>query len=99
MATADTAITTLTPDRVTLFFETSGSGSLLNTALAEGHSVAESKPVDVAEVQPGDTRILKSDTINMRMRAGGQEIECIDTPAAAAINSSPTCADQPHRLG
>ena len=95
--TADASVTTLTSDRVTLFFETTNNNSVLNTALAEGHSVAESKPVLVAGSDAADTRILKSDTINMRMRAGGQEIECIDTPAAAAIEFIPNRADQPHR--
>ncbi len=97
VATAETAATTLTADRVTLFFETTPGESVLNTALAEGHSVAESKPLPAAGVEPADTRILTSDTINMRMRAGGREIECLDTPAAAKIEFIPNRAEQPHR--
>jgi lipopolysaccharide export system protein LptA len=97
VATADTAVTTLTSDRVTLFFETTSDNSVLNTALAEGHSVAESKPVAASGLEPADTRILKSDTINMRMRAGGQEIEYIDTPSAAAIEFIPNRSGEPHR--
>jgi len=97
VATAETAVTTLTSDKVTLFFETTDSGSVLNTALAEGHSVAESKPVPTSGPELADTRTLKSDTINMRMRPGGQEIECIDTPSAAVIEFSPNRAGEPHR--
>ncbi len=97
IATADTAVTTVKSDKVTLFFETNDNASLLNTALAEGHSTAESKPVPTPGTQLADTRILKSDTINIRMRTGGQEIECIDTPSAASIEFIPNRPEEPHR--
>ena len=90
-------MTTVKSDKVTLFFETNDNASLLNTALAEGHSTAESKPVPTPGTQLADTRILKSDTINIRMRAGGQEIECIDTPSAASIEFIPNRPEEPHR--
>jgi len=97
VATADTAVTTVKSDKVTLFFETTDNASLLNTTLAEGRSTAESKPVPTPGTQLADTRILKSDTINIRMRTGGQEIECIETPSAASIEFIPNRADEPHR--
>ena len=60
----------------TVDFDTSAKDSTLKQALARGSAVAESSPLP----KPGandllDTRILKSETITLKMRAGGKEIE------------------------
>jgi lipopolysaccharide export system protein LptA len=96
-STAETTITTVTADRVIMDFDTSGDDSLLQSALAVGHSSMESKPVIKAGVDPSDTRILKSDTIRTKMRPGGQEIESVQTDSPGAIEFIPNKPDQPHR--
>jgi lipopolysaccharide export system protein LptA len=97
VSAADTALTTVTADRVVMDFDTSGDGSLLQTAVATGHGVMESKPVPKPGVDPGDTRILKSDVIRTKMRPGGQELESVETDSPGAIEFIPNRPDQPHR--
>jgi lipopolysaccharide export system protein LptA len=93
----DTSQTTITSDRVVMDFETTESDSILQTAVAQGHGVMESKPVIKPGVDPADTRVLKSDTIHTKMRAGGQEIEAVETDGPGAIEFIPNRAEQPHR--
>jgi len=97
VSTAETAVTTMTSDRVVMDFDTSGKDSVLQTALAVGHSVMESKPVPKAGVDVADTRILKSETIKTKMRTGGQEIESVETLSPGAIEFIPNRPAQPHR--
>jgi lipopolysaccharide export system protein LptA len=57
----------------------------------------ESKPVAKPGVDTAETRVLKSDTIHTKMRAGGQEIEAVETEGPGAIEFIPNRAEQPHR--
>lgn len=93
----DTAITTMTADSVVMDMDTSGTGSVLQTALASGHSMVETNPVPAKDVELADTRILKSDTIRTKMRAGGQEIETVETDGPGTIEFVPNRPEQPHR--
>jgi lipopolysaccharide export system protein LptA len=97
VSTQETAITTMTADRVVMDFDTSGDGSVLQTAVASGHSMVESNPVPAKGVELADTRILKSETIRTKMRAGGQEIESVETENPGTIEFIPNRPDQPHR--
>jgi lipopolysaccharide export system protein LptA len=97
VSTADTAITTMTGDRVELEFDTSTVDSILKTALANGHGSVESKPVQKPGADPADTRILKSDVILTKMREGGQEIESVNTQSPGALEFIPNSPDKPHR--
>jgi lipopolysaccharide export system protein LptA len=97
VSTADTAITTMTGDRVELEFDTSTVDSILKTAVAQGHSTVESKPVTKPGADPADTRILKSDVILTKMREGGQEIESVITQSPGALEFIPNGPDKPHR--
>ena len=93
----DTSQTTITSDQVVMGFQTTESDSILQTAVAQGHSIMESKPVIKPGVDPADTRVLKSETIHTRMRPGGQEIEAVETDGPGAIEFIPNRAEQPHR--
>jgi lipopolysaccharide export system protein LptA len=97
VSTQDTAITTMTSDRIVMDLDTSGDGSVLQTAVASGHSMVESNPVPVKGVELADTRILKSETILTKMRAGGQEIESVNTETAGTLEFIPNRPGQPHR--
>lgn len=94
---SDAAETKVTSDRVNLDFNTAEGDSVLGTALATGHSVAESKPVLKKGVEPADTRILKSDVIKTVMRPSGQEIDNVETASAGSLEFSPNRPGQPHR--
>jgi lipopolysaccharide export system protein LptA len=93
----DTTITTMTADRVVMDFDTSGDGSVLQTAVASGHSMVETNPVPAKDVELADTRILKSDTLRTKMRTGGQEIESVETDMPGSIEFIPNRPEQPHR--
>ena len=93
----ETSQTTITGDRVVMDFETTSTDSLLQNAVAQGHSVMESKPVIKPGADPADTRVLKSDTIHTKMRPGGREIEALETDGAGAIEFIPNAPEKPHR--
>jgi lipopolysaccharide export system protein LptA len=97
VSTQDAAITTMTSDRIVMDLDTSGDGSVLQTAVASGHSMVESNPVPAQGVELADTRILKSETIRTKMRAGGQEIESVETETPGSIEFIPNRPGQPHR--
>src|SRR3984957_2297963 len=97
VSNGETSQTTITSDRVVMDFETADSDSLLQTAVAQGHSIMESKPVIRPGVDPADTRILKSETIHTKMRSGGQEIEAVETEGPGAIEFIPNRPEMPHR--
>ena len=97
VSTQDTAITTMTSDRIVMDLDTSGDGSVLQTAVASGHSMVESNPVPAKDVELADTRILKSETIRTKMRAGGQEIESVNTESPGTLEFIPNRPAQPHR--
>ena len=97
VSTQDTAITTMTADQVVMDFDTSGDGSVLQTAVASGNSMVETNPVPAKDVELADTRILKSETLRTKMRAGGQEIESVETDMPGSIEFIPNRPGQPHR--
>jgi lipopolysaccharide export system protein LptA len=97
VSTADTSITTMAADRVTMDFDTSTADSILQTAVAMGHATVESKPVTKPGVDPAETRILKSDIILTKMRDGGQEIASVETQSPGALEFVPNRPDQAHR--
>ena len=86
----------MTTDRIDMDFDTSTKDSVLKTAVATGHSVAESKPV-AKSGDPPEARILKSDVITTKMREGGQEIESVETGGPGSLEFVPAIATQPHR--
>jgi lipopolysaccharide export system protein LptA len=93
----ETSNTTLTGDRVVMDFETTDTDSLLKTAVAQGHSTMENKPVIRPGVDPSDTRVLKSDTIRTKMKPGGREIATIETDGPGALEFVPNSPEKPHR--
>jgi len=98
ISTTDAAKTTVKGDRIDLGFEAAGKESTLSTAIAMGKSVAENVPIAKPGTQPGDTRILHSEVINLKMRNGGQEIETVETDGAATMDFLPNRPGLPKRL-
>ena len=74
------------------------SSSDLHLVLADGHAVAEAIPVPEPGVQLADTRILRSEHIELEMKPGGQDIQEIRTSSQAQLEFKPNRPDQPHRL-
>ncbi len=66
--------------------------------LADGHAVAESVPLPQPGVQLAETRILRSEHIELEMKPGGREVQEIRTPSQAQLEFKPNRPEQSHRI-
>ena len=71
--------------------------SVLHEVFARGNGVLESAPVPRPKVELADTRILKSDAIELMMRSGGREIESMRTDATGQLEFKPNSPGKPNR--
>ncbi len=71
--------------------------SVLHLVLADGHANAESVPLPQPGVQLAETRILRSEHIELEMKPGGQEIQEIRAPSQAQLEFKPNRPEQSHR--
>jgi lipopolysaccharide export system protein LptA len=76
----------------------SKSESDLHMVTADGRAVAESSPVPVPGVLPTETRILRSEHIELEMKQGGQEVKEIRTAQQAQLEFKPNRPEQVHRV-
>jgi lipopolysaccharide export system protein LptA len=88
---------TATGDRVDLQFEDYNGQGTLALALVSGHGFLESKPLATPSHDPAETRILRSEIIQMKMRPGGREIAGLETHAPSELEFLPNLAAQHHR--
>ena len=96
-ARSASATTRITTNRIDLDFQIQGKESLLQKASANGASTLESRPA----MRPGQpvaaTRILKSEVIHAQMRAGGEELETVETHSPGTLDFLPNQPAQPKR--
>ena len=97
VSTSPTARTQINSDKIDMAFEPGDKDTSLTKAIATGHTVVESKPVPRPNVLPGDTKILKSDTVDLTMRPGGEEIDNLVTRSAGTFEIIPNRPTQSHR--
>jgi lipopolysaccharide export system protein LptA len=97
VSASDTSRTTMAADRLNLEFAIADKESVLMSAVSTGNSVAESAPVVRPGVEPPDTRTLRSDTIQLKMREGGKEIASVETSGAGTLDFTPNRPGQPKR--
>lgn len=88
---------TMNTDRVDLSFTDVEGAATLSKAYAMGNSVVEAVPVAKAGVPMPETRILRSDTIELTMRGGGKEIEKVQTHSPGTIDFLPNRPGQRKR--
>lgn len=92
---------TATGDRVDMQFADYNGEATLTQAQVIGHGSLESKPDPQAPPTPGkdpaETRILRSESILMKMRPGGRELAALETQAPSQLEFLPTLASQRHR--
>ncbi|HET8548099.1 MAG TPA: LPS export ABC transporter periplasmic protein LptC [Bryobacteraceae bacterium] len=96
-STTATAVTTVTTKRVDLSFDAAAGESTLRRADANGAAVLESKPLPRSGGPLPDTRILRSETVILTMRPGGEEIDAVETHAPGEIEFIPNRPDSRHR--
>lgn len=81
--------TTMTSDFVDLALETVNNESVLKKAVGIGHARIESKPLAAPDGKLAETRVVRSDSIEVRMRPGGREIETVTTLAPGHLDFIP----------
>jgi lipopolysaccharide export system protein LptA len=97
VSTAATTRTTVTADRLDLNFTAVDKESTLTGATATGKSVINAEPIARPGVQTPETRVLRSEIIRMAMRAGGEEIERVETGGPGTLDFLPNRPEQPKR--
>jgi lipopolysaccharide export system protein LptA len=97
ISTSDTGRTTVNAEQLDMDFQTSGKESTLRTAVATGKSVVQAAPLPRPGVEPGDTRVLRSDVIRLAMKPGGKEIDRVETDGPGKLEFLPNQPDQPKR--
>jgi lipopolysaccharide export system protein LptA len=88
---------TATGDRVDLRFADYNGESTLTAAVVSGHGFLQSKPLATPGKDPAETRILRSEIIQMKMRPGGREIAGLETHTPSELEFVPNHAGQHHR--
>lgn len=71
--------------------------SVLREAFAKGNAVVSSSPVPRPGVKAADTRILRSEAIQITMKPGGKEIQALQTDAPGQLEFKPNQPDRAHR--
>jgi lipopolysaccharide export system protein LptA len=96
-AVADTA---LTADNLVMDFADQDGESVLTHTAGNGHAVVESKPIPdpAKKTKTAETRILRSNFVDVYMRAGGQEIEKVQTQAPGVLEFLPNVPEEHRRL-
>lgn len=89
VSTSATSVNTVTAGVVRMEFGREDGAAALSKALAAGGGVLESKPLAAAGRPLRETRVLRSDTFEMRMRPGGREVEAVDTHARGTLEFLP----------
>ena len=98
LSTSATASTTITATRVDMEFDTSGDSSTLQKATSVGKSVIESKPVPRPDTPQQETKIMRSEVIQVSMKPGGQEIQTVETHTPGSLEFVPNAPGQKHRF-
>ena len=88
---------TATGDKVDLQFADYNGESTMTMAVVSGHGFLESKPLAMPGHDPAETRILRSEIIQMKMRPGGREIAGLETHTPSELEFLPNLASQHHR--
>ncbi len=97
-STSATGRTDLNSAHVELTMNNAGEDSYLEKAMAMGNAVVNSKPAVKEGTPAGDTRVIKSESIELRMRPGGREIDNVETHSPGSLEFIPNRPGQPHRF-
>ncbi len=98
VSTSEATETTITADVLDMHFDAQSHESVLSDVSTSGNSVVTAKPLPGPGRQLSETHILRSDTLNMKMRPGGRNIETVVTHAPGTLEFVPNEPVQHHRL-
>jgi lipopolysaccharide export system protein LptA len=101
VSTAETAETAITAPRVEMNFQVSNGESLLSRVNTFGKSMMKETPLlgpaGGSGKQPGETHVLRGESIELKMQPGGRNVESVHVPAAGILEFIPTLPAQHHR--
>jgi lipopolysaccharide export system protein LptA len=83
------SVTTMTGNTVDLFFNTETGDSELASAVAKGNSAIESKPTPDPKGNTADTKLLKSDALDLFMKPGGRDLDRVVTHSPGTLEFQP----------
>lgn len=90
--------TTVKANSVDLFFETQNSENVLRRTIANGQASVEAKPEPQPDGKLAETKIIHSETIELKMRPGGHELEMVETHVPSTLELVPNQPTQHHRI-
>ena len=90
--------TTTTGNSVDLFFTDQNGESVLTSVVVKGNGYLESKPLADPKGATPDTKILKSDVIDLRMKPGGKDLDHVNTDAPGTLEFVPSQIARHRRL-
>jgi lipopolysaccharide export system protein LptA len=90
-----TTRTTVTSDHIELQFDASSGESQLQRAVATGHAVVDARSLATAPQR--ETRVLRSEAVELHMRPGGREIDSVLTLAPGVAEFLPSTPTQRRR--
>jgi lipopolysaccharide export system protein LptA len=96
--TSESSETTVTATHVEMAFVVQNKESLLDRVVASGQAVAAAKPLPMPGRELSETHILKSDTIEMKMRPGGKDLENVTAHNPGTLEFLPNTPLQHHRI-
>ena len=96
---SEMAASGMTADAVFMDFVDEDGESVLTHTAGNGHAVMESKPIQGPKpAKTPETRILRSNFIDVFMRPGGQEIAKVETQAPGELEFLPNTPEEHRRL-
>src|SRR6266478_2470234 len=97
VSTANAMRTTVTGDTMNLEFDPAAKESTLQHAVATGKGVAEARPLARPGEPMPDTRILRSEVIQLSMQPGGRDIDRVEAEGRGTVDFVPNRIGQPKR--
>ena len=89
VARGATSVTTVGGDTVLLAFMPMNGDTVLTAATATGHGSLEATPVPDPRGDTPDTRVIKSDVIDINMKPGGRELDKVNTREPGTLEFLP----------
>ncbi len=90
--------TTVRANSVDLYFESENNENVLRRTLANGNAFVDAKPEPAPDGKLAETKIIHSETIELKMRKGGKELEEVATHVPTSLELMPNQPTQHHRI-
>jgi lipopolysaccharide export system protein LptA len=90
--------TTVTGNNVDLFFTDQDGDSVLSGVTVNGNGYVESKPDPDPKGATGDTKVMKAEAIDLRMKPGGKDLDRVTTRTPGTLEFLPNQIARHRRL-